>query len=428
MRGLIYAGRHTMLPLYQISGAQDAAVGMQERGKEMLSFLPDWAVGPVIALITIVIGWFIAKIAAAVIAGVINKTGLGAKAKASGNNLGRSASSAVFWLVWLVFIMMGLAQFPLVADQLGFLNNMMTEIFAYIPKIVAASIILAVGVMLSRVVKNVITSALEVAQFDNLVSRFTPATVADDVAVTAAPRSSLSASIAKLISAIIVIIAAITAINVLDIPGISEPVSDMLQLVLAYIPRILGAAIILGVAVFIGRFVSNLSQSTLPATGIDNSLSAIEGLDGETSASFVPSKIIGTIAFIAIVLLGLSAAMSTLDIPALSGVFATLLTLGGKIVLGFVIIGAGVFIANVVTRMIKGAVGETLANAIRYIIILLIAFMGLSEMDLGDGIIESAFNWGIGAAAVAAAIAFGLGGREWAKAKLHEMSPVKGKK
>lgn len=163
----------------------------------------------------------------------------------------------------------------------------------------------------------------------------------------------------------------------------------------------------------------------MPATGLDSSLSAIEGLDGEKAAGFVPSKIVGNIAFIAITLMGLTAAMSALAIPALSAVFESLLALGGKIVLGFVIIGAGVFIANVVTRMISGAVGETLANAIRYIIILLIAFMGLSEMDLGDGIIEAAFNWGIGAAAVAAAIAFGLGGREWAKAKLHEVMPFK---
>ena len=412
-----------MLPFYQISGMNDAAVGMQERGKDMLSFLPDWAIGPVIALITIVIGWFIAKIAAAVIAGVINKTGLGKKAKLSGNNIGRSLSSAVFWVVWLIFILMGLGQFPAVADQLGFLNTMMTDIFAYLPKLILGAVVLAIGVMLSRVVKNVITSTMEVAQVDNLAAKY----IGNATDAADAPRTSISASIAKIIAAIVVITFGITAIGIWDIPGISAPVSEMLDLVLSYIPRVIGAAVILGIAVFIGRFVSSLAQSTLPATGLDNSLSAIEGLDGDSAAGFVPSKIVGNIAFIAIALMGLTAAMSALDIPALSAVFGTLLALGGKIVLGFVIIGAGVFIANVVTRMIKGAVGETLANAIRYIIILLIAFMGLSEMDLGDGIIESAFNWGIGAAAVAAAIAFGLGGREWAKSKLHEVMPVKKK-
>ena len=410
-----------MLPLYQISGAQDAAVGMQERGKEMLSFLPEWAVGPIIALITIVIGWFIAKIAAAVVAGVINKTGLGRKAKLSGNNIGRSLSSAVFWVVWLVFILMGLGQFPAVADQLGFLNTMMTDIFAYLPKLILGAVVFAIGVMLSRVVKNVITSTMEVAQVDNLAARY----IGNPDGSAELPATSISASVAKIIGAIVLITFGITAIGIWDIPGISQPVSEMLSLVLSYIPNVIGAAVILGIAVFIGRFVSNLAQTTLPATGLDNSLSAIEGLDGEKAAGFVPSKIVGNIAFIAITLMGLTAAMSALAIPALSDVFENLLALGGKIVLGFVIIGAGVFIANVVTRMIKGAVGETLANAIRYIIILLIAFMGLSEMDLGDGIIEAAFNWGIGAAAVAAAIAFGLGGREWAKGKLNELMPVK---
>ena len=419
-----------MLPLYQITPrVADLTTEVQNFGSSLDAYLPAWAQGwgsgAIVALITIIIGWLIAKIAAAVIAGVINKTGLGRKAKASGNNIGRSLSSAVFWVVWLIFILMGLGQFPQVAEQLGFLNTMMTDIFTFLPKLVLGSVILAIGIMLSRVVKNVITSTFEVARVDTMASKYG---IGGQASVDGTPALSISASLAKLISSIVVIIFAIAAINIWSIPGISQPVSDMLDLVLSYIPRVLGAAVVLGIAVFIGRFVSNLAQSTLPATGIDNALSAIEGLDGDTSDSFKPSKIVGTIAFIGITLMGLTAAMSTLDIPALSDVFGTLLALGGKIVLGFVIIGAGVFIANVVTRMIKGAVGDTLANAIRYVIILLISFMGLSEMDLGDGIIESAFNWGIGATAVAGAIAFGLGGREWAKAKLHEMSPVKGGK
>ena len=88
----------------------------------------------------------------------------------------------------------------------------------------------------------------------------------------------------------------------------------MLGTVLDYIPSILGAAIILGVSVFIGRFVSNLAKSTLPALGVDKSLSTVAALDGE-GTRFVPSNIIATIAFIGIVLMGLTAAMKALGIP-----------------------------------------------------------------------------------------------------------------
>jgi len=384
------------------------------------AFLDKNAANVAIAIALVVAGYVIALIVRWVIAGAVNRTGLGAKAKAGGSNMGRSLGQAFFWLVWLVFILMAIARFPLVAKQLEFLNTMMNDIFAYLPKLFVGGIVLAVGVMLAKVIKNVISSMLEVAHVDSLAAKYGVGGGEE----AAATGSTISGSIAKIVSVLVIITFAITAIGIWDIPGISEPVSEMLDLILAYIPKIIGATIILGIAVFIGRFVSNLAQSTLPALGLDNALANIDGLDGEVS-SFKPSKLIGTIGFIAIALLGLTAATSTLDIPAVSNVFQTLLALGGKIILGAVIIGAGVFIANLVMRLVKGAVGETMANAIRYIIIILIAFMGLSEMDLGDGIVETAFSAAMVAAAVAAAIAFGLGGREWAKAKLQEHFPAK---
>jgi len=55
--------------------------------------------------------------------------------------------------------------------------------------------------------------------------------------------------------------------------------------------------------------------------------------------------------------------------------------------------------------------------------------MGLAQMELGEEIVNSAFQYGLGAAAVAAgvggAIAFGLGGRTWAGKKLDELFPTK---
>ena len=125
--------------------------------------------------------------------------------------------------------------------------------------------------------------------------------------------------------------------------------------------------------------------------------------------------------------MGLTAAMNALNIPQLSDTFGTLLSLGGRIVLGAIIIGAGIFIANVVARILSESAGPMAANIIRYVLILLITFMGLREMNIGGDIVNTAFSYGLGAAAVAAgiggAIAFGMGGRDWAKKKLETWMP-----
>jgi len=366
-----------------------------------LSFLPEWAVGPVIALLTIIIGYFISKIAAAIVSGAINRTGLGRKAKTTGGNIGKSLSKAVFWVVWLVFIMLGLSQFPVMNEALAPIKGMMTNIFEYLPQLIAGGAVLAVGLMVAKVVKEALTSTLEAAQVDRLATRFGLGGSSED----GAPSTSLAKSLGGLAAAVVSIFVAVTAIGIWNIPGVSEPVSNALNTILGYIPRIIGAAIILAVFVFIGRFVSNLAKNTLPALGVDNSLNTVAALDGD-GTKVVPSNIIATVGFVGIVLMGLTAAMKALGIPELTNVFNTLLEVGGRVVLGVVIIGAGFFIANFVAKIASQAFGDMPANIIKYATTVMAAAV---------------------AAGVGGAIAFGLGGREWAGKKLQEWLPNKAK-
>lgn len=389
-----------------------------------LSFLPPAAVGPVVAILTIIIGFFIAKIAAAVVSGAINRTGIGRKAQTTGGNIGKSLSKAVFWVLWLVFILMGLSQFPMLSDQLGFLSDMMNDIFGYLPQLIVGAVVFAIGAMLGNVVQNALTSTLEVAQVDRLASRFG---VADADADTTVPSNSIAKSLGGLAKAIVIILFAIAAIGIWDIPGFSDEVAGMLGTVLSYIPSIIGAAIILAISVIIGRFVSNLAKSTLPALGVDSSLQTLGSLDGQTSG-VVPSQIISTVAFVGIVLMGLTASMKALGIPELTNVFNTLLEIGGRVVLGAIIIGAGIFIANFVSKIVTQTSGDLAGRIIKYATMVIVIFMGLATMELGDGIVDTAFRYSVMAAAVAAgvggAIAFGLGGREWAAKKLQEWFPA----
>ncbi len=400
---------------------------MDTMSNSLAGFLPEsmeGAVGPIIALITIIIGYFIAKIIAGLVASAINRTGIGKKAKTTGGNIGKSLSKAIFWVMWLIFILLGIGQVPILAEQLGFLNGMMDTIFSYLPKLIVGIVVFAIGVMVSNVVKNALTSTLEVAQIDSIANRYGVVGAEDE----ATAKTSIAKSLGGLAKAIVIIFFAIAAIGIWDIPGFSDEVSGMLGTVLEYIPNIFGAAAILGVAVFIGRFVSNLVKTTLPALGVDNSLTTVASLDGETS-NVVPSHVIATIAFVGIVLMGLTAAMKALGIAELTNVFNTLLEVGGRIVLGAIIIGAGLFIANFVSRLVTQTSGNLAGKIIKYATIIIVTFMGLETMQLGEGIVDIAFRYSVMAAAVAAgvggAIAFGWGGKDWAGKKLNEWWPAK---
>ncbi len=397
------------------------AMGINSLTNWLKDFLPDSVdrfAGLIVAAIVIVLGYLIAKFAAALVSGAINRTSLGQKAKSTGGNIGRSLSKAVFWVLFLVFILLGLKQSGFGGESLGFVDDMLTSIFTYVPNIIGAAIILGIGTILARVVKEALSSTLEVAQVDNLASRFGFA------GADAQPTNNISRSLGGLAGAFVLLLAGGSAIDKLGIETISKPINELVDTIIAFTPDALIAALIMAATVFIGRFASNLVRNTLPALGVDDSLGAIASLDGTSRPGFVPSKLLGTLTFVGILVMGLTAALAQLKIPQLTDVFETIRNIGGKIILGSIIIGVGLFIASFVAKIVSQTSGELAGSIVKYATLILITFMGLSQMGLGNGIVENAFEYLVmGTAAafgIGGAIAFGLGGREWAAKKLNK--------
>ena len=76
--------------------------------------------------------------------------------------------------------------------------------------------------------------------------------------------------------------------------------------------------------------------------------------------------------------------------------------------------------------IVGSATGSNIGNLLKYAVIVLATFMGLAQLGIGESIVNFAFMAILGSASVAAAIAFGIGGRDWAGKKLQEWKPAKG--
>ena len=83
-------------------------------------------------------------------------------------------------------------------------------------------------------------------------------------------------------------------------------------------------------------------------------------------------------------------------------------------IFGTVIIVVGIFLARIVANLVGSGTGEGgfAQTIVRYAIIALFTAIGLTFMGLADQIVMLAFGLILGSAAVACAIAFGLGGRD----------------
>ena len=110
-------------------------------------------------------------------------------------------------------------------------------------------------------------------------------------------------------------------------------------------------------------------------------------------------------------------AAQLLDFPQITEFLTEVLALGGRVLFGGAIIAVGFFIANLLANMVSGT-GSTI---VRYATLVLFAAMGLSYMGIADSIIELAFGALVVGGAAAAALAFGLGGRDAAARRLERM-------
>jgi hypothetical protein len=204
----------------------------------------------------------------------------------------------------------------------------------------------------------------------------------------------------------------VSALESLQIEAISGPATRMLDTITNAVPNILGAALVLIISYFIGRLIANLVTDLLTGVGF-NAVPARIGLN--LTGTRTPSQLVGYLILITIMLFAAVSAAELLGSVFLSSILATFLGFLGQLVLALIILGIGIYLANLARGVVLSAGGENaafLASVARIAILVLAGAMALRQLGIADDIVNLAFGILLGALAIAAALAFGLGGRD----------------
>jgi hypothetical protein len=380
--------------------------------------LMEWLPRILGAIAILIVAWILARAAKWAIAKLVDRVPALKRhyEQEPGKTLGSLIGDVVFWLILLIGIMLALQPLRL-TQVLQPVQQLTNNAFSFIPNIIGAALIFIVGLVVAKIVRRLVEGALLAANADGWMKRAgiadtaaSPATVAGSPAEvsTAAPRTSLSRSLATLVFYLIMIPVTIAALDALRIEAISGPATQMLQTITNAIPNVLGALILLAIGYLLGKLAKEAIEQILPSMGFDRSVSAL----GVSAGSVSPSRTVGTAVMIAIVLFFAIKAAELLNSPILASMVQQILELGGQVLFGTVIIVAGVIIARIVSGLVGGAAGEGwVATMVRWAIIALSVAIGLRFMGLANEIVIIGFTAIIGSAAVASALAFGLGGR-----------------
>lgn len=346
-------------------------------------------------------------------------------------SLAKTLGDAVFYFVLLLFL-------PAVLDALqlsGILvpvQELVNEVLAFLPNLLLAGVILVVGVFVARVVRTIVGNLLAATGVDRLSVR-----IGLDRATGAMTLSGLLALIAYVLVLIPVIVA---ALNALQVEAITGPASAMLSQFLEAIPKVFVAALLIGIAYVVGRLLASLVTNILAGAGFNRlfrdfglapSADALESPAPVSSASEhmtldmrSPAGIVGILVLVAVMLFAGTEAAHAMGLDALALLIGEFTVLAGRVLLGLIIFGIGLYLSKLAedavrTRSTEGA--GVLATSARISILVLAGAMALKQMGLADSIINLAFGLTLGSIAVAAALAYGLGGRDIAREHLREL-------
>lgn len=353
-----------------------------------------------------------------------------------GPALAKTIGDTVYWLVFLLFLPAILGTLGL-EGLLGPVNSLVQEVLEFVPNLLGALLVLAVGWLIARIVQRIVTNLLVAAGADRLGQRVGISRVLGT--------RSLSGVLGLVVYILVLVPVLISALQVLGIEAVTRPAGRMLDRFLVALPQVFAAALVLLLAWILGKLVASLAETLLSAAGFDGFFERLgfvgrreagetgTGATGATGAAGdptagsmvgdedaepsrrTPSQLVGYGVLVAVMLFATIEAFRLLDLDTLAVLLTELALFLADVLLGLLILAAGLYLANLAARAVRSSAvqgADLLAKLAYGAVVVLAGAMALRQMGVAEDIINLAFGLLLGAVAIALALAFGIGGRD----------------
>lgn len=351
-----------------------------------------------IALVILVLGWFIARFLSKLVSKLIKNTSYDQKVEDKTSfKLSSLVGKLTFYFLMLFVLLAVLGRLG-INEVLTPIENLLNSFVSVLPNILYASIVGIFGYFIAKIVSELV--ALAAGSIEKIA-----------VKMQMAEPTSLVDLLKRLVFIIVFIPILIQAIDLLDLEAISSPAKSMLTTFIDVIPNIIAAVVIIGLFFFVGRYVTNLLKDLLKSIGTDGFVDKL-GL-GSILGNQKPSALIGNIVFFFVMFIGIITGVEKLELLNLSDILNNLLELSGSIMFGLLIMVFGNYLSQLVFKSLsKSEDNKFVANVARWAILGMFLAISLRAMGIANEIVYLAFGLTLGAVAVAFALMFGLGGRE----------------
>jgi len=211
---------------------------------------------------------------------------------------------------------------------------------------------------------------------------------------------------------------------------ITEPVREMLTRIMAYLPVLLGALVILIVGWLVAKTIRQLVGWLLKTVRFDvlADKTGISEVLRKGNLKISAGEVISGLVYWLIIIMVLVMTVDALGLPKASDVLASLFAYVPKVIAALLVLVVAMFLANFVSGIVRTAAGnanlpkpEIFAGISRWAIIIFAVTISLGELGIGTLLVTTTFNIILGGICLALALAFGLGGKDAAAKYLDEL-------
>jgi len=211
---------------------------------------------------------------------------------------------------------------------------------------------------------------------------------------------------------------------------IVEPVIQMLTRIMAYLPILLGALIILIIGWIVAKAIRRLVDWLLEVIRFDMlaDKAGISDILRKGDLRISAREVVSSIVYWLVIIMVLVMTVDALGLPKASDVLASLFAYVPKVIAALLVLIVAMFLASFVSGIVRTAAGnanlpkpELLAGISRWAIIIFAVTISLEQLGIAPLLVTATFNIILGGIVLALAIAFGLGGKDAAAKYLEEL-------
>ncbi|NLC65953.1 MAG: mechanosensitive ion channel [Clostridium sp.] len=328
----------------------------------------------------------------------------------------KNLAQVAYFLVFLLFL-------PSILDALAMdsvsapISNMMNNLLAFIPRLIGAAIIGFIGYFIAKIIRDLTYMFLQTVNIDKWYNKIT--TKAGSGTIDQSKKNTLADVLSKVVFGLVLIPVVTLALETLNIRTLTEPIVIVLNKVMEMIPNVLVAIVLVVAGYYIASFVSKLLEELLSRMGINRVFGFMNDSVKKDALTIDISKIIATIVKVLIILFITVESLGILKLDVLNAIGYGIIGYLPLVISGILIIGigllAGYFVESLINKYTKSPYTAAIA---KYIIIVFSVFMTLEQIKFASTIVNIAFLLVLGGLSVAFAVAFGVGGRDFAARQL----------